>query len=86
MLQRELGRELQEKDWLESDLEDAQRQSERMKRQLHEKDQQILDLKSNTNVLQLETDLQKRDGELGVTLELLQSKVKRIIQLEYEVQ
>lgn len=85
-LQRELGKSLQQKDRLESDLKDAQRQLGRMDRQLQQRDQEIYDLRSDTKLSQLEEDLQKRDGELEVTLELLQSKVERIIQLEYEVQ
>ncbi len=37
-------------------------------------------------ITKLKSDLQKRDSELEVSLELLQSKVERIMQLEYDVE
>jgi len=85
-LQKELHRTV-------TDLEKAQKErlSDKSKmsflgRQLTEVEEQLHHRADSEVVAQLKSDLSKRDGELEVTLELLQGKVERIIQLEYDVE
>lgn len=72
---------------------------EKMEKEGVEKDKQIKELNEkfkeakahgsiishNEYVENLKSNLQKRDSEVGAALELLQSKVERIIELEHEV-
>lgn len=84
-LQRELHRTVTELEKAGKDRQDDKHKISTLTKQLadaenrnkHEYADQIAKLKS---------DLQKRDSELEVSLELLQSKVERIIQLEYDVE
>lgn len=76
-----------------TELEKAQedKQSDKQKlnflgRQLTEVEEQLHHRDDTEQVSQLKNELAKRDGELEVTLELLQDKVERIIQLEYDVE
>lgn len=72
-LQRELHRTV-------TGLEKAERGRQEDKQKISMLTKQLAE------VDQLKADLQKRDNELGVTLELLQSKTECIIQLEHDVE
>ena len=72
-LRRELDRTVTE-------LEKAERGRQDDKHKISTLNKQLAD------VDQLKADLQKRDNELEVTLELLQSKTEYIIQLEHDVE
>jgi hypothetical protein len=85
-LQKELNRTMTE-------LEKAQKERQGDKSSIHFLGKQLTEVehqlhhRADTEVMaQLKNDLTKRDGELEVTLELLQGKVERIIQLECNVE
>lgn len=72
-LRRELDRTVTELEKAERDRHDDKHKISLLNKQLADVDQ-------------LKADLQKRDNELDVTLELLQSKTECIIQLEHDVE
>jgi chromosome segregation ATPase len=85
-LQRELNRALTELEELQQERVGDKNKIRELMKQLNAGRRHVTDDTDNNIVKQLKQDLQKRDGELEVTLELLQSKVERIMQLEFELE
>ena len=84
-LQRELNRTVTELEKADKDRQDDKHKISMLTKQLSEAEHRNKHDNAD-QIAKLKSDLQKRDSELEVSLELLQSKVERIIQLEYDVE
>jgi chromosome segregation ATPase len=85
-LQRELHRTVTELEKTEKERQDDKYTINVLSKKLTLAENQLNNKNKDAGLGRLKSDLKTRDGELGVTLELLQSKVERIIHLEYEVE
>lgn len=90
-LQRELNRTVTELERVQKLRAEDKTRTIRLNKQVVDVTRQLQESslreeEASQRVERLEAELQKRDGELEVTLELLQSKVERILQLERELE
>ena len=90
-LQRELSRSLTDIDDLKEERVGEKLLISKLNQELEDRLMEVNDLSSTSverikQIDHLESELRKRDNELEVTLELLQGKVERIIQLELQGQ
>mmetsp|Transcript_13199 Transcript_13199/g.20501 ORF Transcript_13199/g.20501 Transcript_13199/m.20501 type:complete len:297 (-) Transcript_13199:225-1115(-) len=85
-LQYELDRTLAIVEKMKKERADNNKQIQKLKKQLLEAKDQHRTSPYDDTIENIRSDLQKRDSEVEATLELLQSKVERIIELEYQVE